>query len=71
MTTECTNTIRHRENSTMTESGITCANNTDLEIRCNEYFGSVVACELANYHGQARFDVMKEIINIFNRFKST
>lgn len=70
MTFEYTNTIRHQDNSTMTDLGVTCANNTDMEIRCNEFFGSVVACELANYHGNARFAIMKEIIDIFKKSNS-
>lgn len=56
---------KYKEIGTMTEPGLTCNNNTNIEIRCNEYFGSVVACELANYHGRVRYDKMKAIIDIF------
>lgn len=54
-----------KEIGSMTDPGLTCTNNKNMEIRCNEYFGSVETCELANYHGHARYNKMKAIIEMF------
>lgn len=52
-----------RDIGTMTD--IASDKHLELETRCNELFGRMVACEISNINGKARYDKMKEIIGLF------